>query len=130
MKKAFAAAVLVVGVAAAPFAALAGPSAEINAEEFYATAVELQGRGMRALFDKRVKPMEKQMVDAGTRARAANVAATKRGDPLYCVSEADRKKGMSSKQVIAMLGDLGPDARRRHSLEQAWLMALKRKFPC
>lgn len=108
----------------------AGPSGDVNAQSFYSTAVELQGKGMRAMFDGRTKTMRKQMEDAGLSARAANAAASERGSPLFCVPDADRKKGLNVEQVIAMLGSLGQPTRSRLSLQAAWLEALKRRYPC
>ena len=108
----------------------AGPSADVNAQSFYTTAVELQGKGMRAMFDSRAKTMRKQMEDAGLSARAANAAAGERGSPLFCVPNAARKKGLNVEQVIAMLGSLGQPTRSRLSLREAWLEALKRRYPC
>lgn len=113
---------------AAPLAA--GASASVNAEDFYSTAVELEKKGFRALFDKRAKSMEAQMKDAGASARQANAAASKTGNPLYCVSDAERKKGLNVSQVLAMLGALGQETRSKLTLERAWLLALKRKYPC
>ena len=125
----------ITGIAALAGAALAvpafaGPSANVNAEEYYKTAVQLQAKGMTALFDKRTKPMMAQMKDAGINARDANAAATKRGKPLYCVPPAAKKKGMNAEQVIRMLGDLGQTRRQQTTLEQAWLIALKKEYPC
>ena len=108
----------------------AGPSADVNAQSFYSTAVELKSKGMRAMFDGRTKTMQKQMKDAGLSARAANLAATENGSPLFCVPDAARKKGLDAEQVIAILGGLSQSTRSRLSLEAAWLEALKRRYPC
>lgn len=110
--------------------AFAGSAADVNAEEFYVTARQLEKKGMLAMFDDRAKAMQAQMKDAGLSARAANAAATKRGSPLYCVSDAQRKKGLGVQQVLDMLGGLGQPARSRLTLEAAWLAALKRSYPC
>lgn len=110
--------------------ALAGAAAEVDAEEFYSTARQIEKKGMMAMFDGRTKKMQAQMKDAGLSARAANAAATKAGNPLYCVSEAERKKGLGVDKVLDMLGGLGQPARSRMTLEQAWLAALKRSYPC
>ncbi|GGC42264.1 hypothetical protein GCM10011371_32090 [Novosphingobium marinum] len=109
--------------------AMASPS-DVNAQAFYANAQAVQARGMAAMFDKRLKPMVKQIEDAGARARAANEAATSRGEPLYCVPPAAKKKGLSSKQVIAMLGRMPEGERRVNTLQKAWLTVLTREYPC
>ncbi|KKN61636.1 hypothetical protein LCGC14_0519680 [marine sediment metagenome] len=71
-----------------------------------------------------------QMRDAGARARAVNEAATGRGQPLYCVPEAARKKGLDPRTVLAMLGRLPESERRSLSLADAWQRALTRTYPC
>ena len=128
MRKMFAVSVAALALFAG--AAHAGPSAEVNAEEFYVAARALEEKGALALFDSRMKPMRKQMKDAGLSARTANAAATKRGDPLYCVSEAERKKGAGVEKVLGMLEALGRPLRTRLTLEDAWMAALKRTYPC
>jgi len=102
----------------------------VNAQRFYTEAVAIEGKGMAAMFDKRTRPLLAQMKDAGTRARAANEAATARGQPLYCVPEVSRKKGLDPKAVIAMLGNLPESERRSLSLAAAWQRALVRTYPC
>lgn len=109
---------------------LAAAPSDVNAQRFYTEAVALEGKGMAAMFDKRTKPMLAQLKDAGTRARAANDAATARGAPLYCVPEASRKKGLGPKTVLAMLGNLPESERRSLSLADAWQRALVRTYPC
>lgn len=122
---------LVVAAAAGSLAvpAYAAPS-DVNAQEFYVNARALEGKGMGAIFDKRLKPMIAQMKDAGTRARAANAAAAGSGKPIYCVPEGTKKKGMSSQQVIAMLGQVPEPERRSSSLAQVWQRILAREYPC
>ena len=109
--------------------ALAAP-ADVNAQEFYVDAKALMAKGVTAMFDKRTKPRMAQMRDAGERAKAANDAATKRGEPIYCVSAAERKKGMSAEQAVAMLGRVPEAQRKRSTLAQAWQAALAREYPC
>ncbi|MBB3034719.1 hypothetical protein [Alteriqipengyuania lutimaris] len=112
-----------------PGVASAGP-ASVNAQQFYLDAQELLGKGVAAMFDKRTKPMMASMKDAGERARSANAAAEKRGAPLYCVSPQQRKKGMSAQDSIKLLGRVPEAERKRSTLAQAWLAALKREYPC
>lgn len=111
---------------------VAGPAyatpADVNAQAFYTDARALQSKGVRAMFDKRLKPLTAQMRDAGKRAVAANASATKAGRPLYCVPPAAR--GLSHDQIIAMLGALPEAERRSSSLAKAWLTALVRTYPC
>ena len=109
--------------------ALAGP-ADVNAQEFYIDAKALMAKGVTAMFDKRTKPRVAQMRDAGERAKAANDAATRRGEPIYCASAAERKKGMGAQQAVDMLGRVPEAQRRRSTLAQAWMAALKREYPC
>ena len=106
----------------------AAPS-DVNAQAFYLDAKALEAKGMKALFDKRTKPMMAQMKDAGTRARADNLAATAAGRPLYCVPEGT-KRSMGAQQVIAMLGKLSEAERRSLTLLAAWKRALARDYPC
>lgn len=108
---------------------MAGP-ADVNAQEFYLQAKQVMGKGLTAMFDKRTKPLVAQMKDAGESARAANEAATKAGKPLYCASDAERKKGLNPKQVLAMLERLPESQRRNSTLRQAWRAALAREYPC
>ena len=108
----------------------AGPSEEVNAEQFYTTARQVEKKGALALFDKRAKVMQAQIKDAALSARAANAAATDRGSPLFCVPEAARKKGLNVQQVLDMLGGLGQPLRQSSTLQAAWLEALKKSYPC
>ena len=110
-------------------AAHAAPG-DVNAQTFYLDARDLSAKGMKAMFDKRARPAMAAMKDAGERVRAENEAATKRGEPIYCVSEAQRKKGMTPKRVIDMLGRVPEAQRKRSTLAQAWRVALVRDFPC
>ncbi len=102
---------------------------DVNAQAFYVDAVALEDRGMRALFDKRLKPMVAQMRDAGMRSGAANKAATAVGKPIYCMSKVE-KKAIDAKDVIAMLGRVPDSERRSSTLFEAWKGALAREFPC
>lgn len=124
----------IVGVLLALAAAWSVPTfadeAEVNADVFYQTAVELQKKGMGAMFDKRTKPMMRQMKAAGQAAKDENEAATARGKPVYCVPQAARKKGIGADQVIAMLGKVPAERRKRLTLKQAWREALIREYPC
>jgi hypothetical protein len=70
------------------------------------------------------------MKDAGQRVRDENEAATKRGAPIYCVTEAQRKKGMTPQMIVDMLGRLPEAHRKRVTLVQAWRTALIREYPC
>lgn len=109
-------------------AAQAAPS-DVNAQAFYADATALQKRGIGALFDKRTKLLTTQMKDAGARSRAANLAATSAGNPIYCVPESARR-GMGAQQVITILGRLSESERRSLTLMEAWKRALAREYPC
>ena len=54
-------------VAAAAFIgtpAMAAPD-DVNADTFYVAANDLMGKGMRAMFDKRTRPMMAQLKAAG-----------------------------------------------------------------
>ena len=104
--------------------------ADVDAQSFYLDARDLEAKGMMAMFDKRARPAMAAMKDAGERVRAENEAATERGEPIYCVSEAQRKKGMTPKRVIDMLGRVPEAQRKRSTLAQAWRVALVRDFPC
>ncbi|MXO75102.1 hypothetical protein GRI40_07725 [Altererythrobacter aerius] len=117
------------GAALAAVPALAAPG-DVNAEEFYIDAKALMGKGMGAMFDKRTRPMMAQMKDAAAATKAANDAATARGEPLYCVPAAARKKGMGAEEVVAKLGRLPQSQRKASTLRQAWRAALIREFPC
>lgn len=109
-------------------AAYAAPS-DVNAQAFYADAKALEAKGMRAMFDGRLKPMMAQMKDAGERSRAANIAAKAAGKPLYCVPDS-MKKGMGAKQVVAIIGKLPETERKSLTLYEAWKRALAREYPC
>ena len=112
-----------------PAAAQAAPG-DVNAQSFYLDAKDLSAKGMKAMFDKRTRPAMAAMKDAGERVRDENEAAKSRGAPIYCVSEAQRKKGMTPKLVIGMLGRVPEAQRKRSTLTQAWRAALVRDFPC
>lgn len=114
---------------ALPATAKAGPG-DVNAQEFYLDAKELQSKGMKAIFDKRTRPRMAQLKAAATVVKAENEAATKKGTPVYCVSAAERKKGMDADQVIAMLGRVPEAQRRKATLTAAWRAALIREYPC
>ena len=109
-------------------AAHAAPS-DVNAQAYYADALALQKKGMRAMFDKRTRPMMAQLKDAGERTRAANLAASAAGRPLYCVP-AGTKRSMSAQQVIAMLGRVPEAERRSASLYEVWKRTMIREYPC
>ena len=110
-------------------AAQAAPG-DVNAQSFYLDAKDLSGKGMRAMFDKRARPAMAAMKDAGQRVRDENEAATKRGAPIYCVTEAQRKKGMTPQMIVDMLGRVPEAQRKRATLVQAWRTALVREYPC
>lgn len=111
-----------------PAAAHAAPS-DVNAQAFYADAKALEAKGMAAMFDKRLKLVTAQMKDAGERSRAANLAATNAGKPIYCVPKGT-KRGMDAKQVLALLGRLPESERRALTLSEAWKRALAHEYPC
>ena len=102
----------------------------VNADEFYRDAKELSGKGMRAMFDERTKPRMAQMRAAAETVKAENEAAKKRGSPLYCVSDAERKKGLNTEMIVQMLGRIPEAQRKRMTLAQAWRAALVRQYPC
>lgn len=108
---------------------MAGP-ADVNADQFYQTAKQLSSKGMLAMFDKRTKPMMAQMKAAATVVKAENAAAEKASAPLYCVSAAERKKGLGAEEVVTMLGKLPPVERKRSTLAQAWKAALIARYAC
>ncbi len=118
-----------IGVIAIATSASASP-ADVNAQAFYSDAQQLMDKGVRAMFDKRTKPRMAQLRAAAELAKAENEAATSRGQPLYCVSEAQRKKGLGARQVVTMLGAVPESERRKMSLAQAWRAALIREYPC
>ena len=115
--------------ASVPLAASARP-ADVNAQAFYETSLELQAKGMRAMLDTRTRPTLAQMKDAGAYARAANAAASAKGSALYCVPAAERKKGLDAKAALAMLGRVPESQRRASSLGAAWLTALRQTYRC
>lgn len=123
---------LLAGIAAAcSFAAIAQAApADVSAQAFYTDAQALEKKGTGAMFDRRLKPTMAQIKDAGTRARAANLAATNAGNPLYCVPEGAKKKGLGAKQVVAMIGRVPESERRSITLYEAWKRALMRDYPC
>ena len=100
---------------------------DVNAQAFYAKATALKAKGALALLSGDIKPMKAQMQDAGTRVRAENRAAIKRGTPLYCPPE-----GASGDVdfVISGLGKIPESRRRQQTLTQAWREVLVTSFPC
>lgn len=121
---------LLAGCVAISAPAHAGPSADANAEEFYQRAVALEGKGMMAMFDKRSKQTIAEMKDAGASAQSANDAAKRKGSQLYCVPDAARKRGLNVEKVLSMLRALGEPQRRKLNLQQAWIQALQKEYPC
>ena len=117
------------GLLALATSASAGP-ANVNAQAFYDDAQQLMGKGMRAMFDKRTKPRMAQLKAAAELAKAENDRATAKGQPLYCVSDAERRKGLNANAVVEMLGAVPESDRRRMTLAQAWRAALIREYPC
>lgn len=119
------------GIGALTFAtaAMAGP-ADVNAQAFYVDAVQLVEKGMGALFDKRTKPRMAQLKAAGQLAREENEAGKAKGKPIYCVSEAERKKGIDAKKAVKILGAVPESDRRNMTLAQAWRAGLVRQYPC
>ena len=117
------------GLLALATSANAGP-ADVNAQAFYADAQQLMGKGVRAMFDKRTKPRMAQLKAAAELAKAENDRATAKGQPIYCVSAAERKKGLNASAVVEMLGAVPESDRRRMTLAQAWRAALIREYPC
>ena len=122
-----AASLLIAAVASAPVSA---NPADVDAQAFYTDAKALLSKGMRAAFDPRTKPRMAQLQAAGEAARAANAAATRKGQPLYCVPEAARKKGLNPKDSLAILERVSPSERTGMSLRKAWLLGLTRTYPC
>ncbi|QWC56641.1 hypothetical protein F7D01_05620 [Erythrobacter sp. 3-20A1M] len=116
-------------LALVPAMALARP-ADMNADTFYVASVELLGKGMGALLDKRTKPMMAAMKDAGAAVKAENDAAAKAGRPLYCVPESAKKKGVGPRFVVDRLGAIPQQRRRALTLRQAWREILVREYPC
>jgi hypothetical protein len=110
--------------AAVPVAA--GPG-DVGAQAFYAKAMALKAKGAMALFSGDVKPMKAQMLDAGARVRAENLAAKKRGSPLYC-PPAKAKGGVDF--VLDGLGKIPESRRRQLTLTEAWREVLIARFPC
>ena len=117
------------GLLALATSASAGP-ANVNAQAFYDDAQQLMGKGMRAMFDKRTKPRMAQLKAAAELAKAENDRATAKGQPLYCVSDAERRKGLNANAVVELLGAVPESDRRRMTLAQAWRAALIREYPC
>ena len=117
------------GLLALATSANAGP-ADVNAQAFYADAQQLMGKGVRAMFDKRTKPRMAQLKAAAELAKAENDRATAKGQPIYCVSDAERKKGLNANAVVEMLGAVPESDRRRMTLAKAWRAALIREYPC
>ena len=109
--------------------ALAAPD-DVNADSFYLAANDLMGKGMRAMFDKRTRPMMAQLKAAATSVRSENLAATAKGAPIYCVPPAARKKGMGAEEIVARIGRLPQAQRRNSTLRQAWRAVLIRDYPC
>ena len=112
---------------AAPAAAQGG---DINADVFYRDAKELLSKGMRAMFDKRTRPMMASMKSAGLAAKAENDAATRAGKPIYCVPAAAHGKGLSPQAAIDKIGRIPEPQRKAMTLRQAWRIALVRDYPC
>ena len=117
------------GLLALATSANAGP-ADVNAQAFYADAQQLMGKGVRAMFNKRTKPRMAQLKAAAELAKAENDRGTAKGQPIYCVSDAERKKGLNASAVVEMLGAVPESDRRRMTLAQAWRAALIREYPC
>ena len=115
-------------LAAVAFAcpALAAPG-DVNAQAFYAKALALKKKGPMALFCGDIKPMKAQMMDAGTRVRAENLAAKQRGAPLYC-PPAKVKADVGF--VLDGLASIPQDRRQQLTLTEAWRQILIAKFPC
>lgn len=109
--------------------AIAAPG-DVNAHGFYVSAKSLLAKGMGAMFDGRRKPMMAQFRDAAASVRAENEAAKAKGAPLYCVSEAQRKKGMSPQFIVDRLGAIPEPERRAMSLKTAWRGIMVRTYPC
>ena len=118
-----------IGVLALTTAATAGP-ADVNAQSFYVDAEELAGKGFRAMFDDRMKPRMAQLKAAAQLVKAENEAATAKGSPIFCASEAERKKGMDARKAVRILGAVPESDRRRMTLAKAWRAALIREYPC
>lgn len=122
---------MIIAAAAAMCAtpALAAPE-DVSAENFYLTASDLMGKGMRAMFDRRTRPMMAQLKAAATAVKAENAAASAKGAPLYCVPPAARKNGMGAEDVVAKIGRLPQAQRRASTLREAWRAVLIRDYPC
>ena len=109
---------------AAPAAAAPG---DVNAQVFYAKATALKAKGAMALFSGDIGPMKAQMQDAGNRVRAENIAARKRGAPLYCAPANAKGNVQFVMDGLAAI----PEARRKQlTLVQAWREVLIAKYPC
>ena len=109
--------------------AVAAPD-DVNADSFYLAANDLMGKGMRAMFDKRTRPMMAQLKAAATSVRAENMAATAKGTPFYCVPPAARTKGMGAQDIVARIWRLPVAQRQSSTLRQAWRAVLIRDYPC
>ncbi|WP_375289878.1 hypothetical protein [Qipengyuania sp.] len=107
-----------------------GAPGDANADVFYRDAQALMAKGVGAMFDKRTKPMMAEMKAAGLAAKTENQAATARGKPLYCVPEAQRKKGLDVQRIIDMIGRIPAEQRRAMTVKAAWRSALIREYPC
>lgn len=118
---------MVAALAAVP--AAAAPQ-DVNAETFYVAARELMGKGVAAMFDKRVKPMAAQLGAAAKAVKVQNDAATAKGAPLYCVPASQKGKGMGAQDAIARIGRVPQAQRRSSTLEQAWRAVMVRDYPC
>ena len=103
---------------------------DVNAESFYVAANELMGKGMRAMFDSRTRPMMAQFKAAATWVKTENAAATAKGAPIYCVPPAARKKGTGALDIVARIGRLPQAQRNASTLRQAWRAVLIRDYPC
>ena len=103
---------------------------DVNAESFYVAANDLMGKGMRAMFDSRTRPMMAQIKAAATSVKTENATATAKGAPIYCVPPAARKKGMGAQDIVARIGRLPQEQRNASTLRQAWRAVLIRDYPC
>jgi hypothetical protein len=109
--------------------AVAG-AGDVNAHNFYVSAKSLLAKGVGAMFDSRRKPMTAQLRDAAVAVKAQNDAAKAKGAPIYCVSDAQRKKGMSVQFIVDQLGAIPEQQRRTMTLKDAWRNVLVRNYPC
>ena len=74
--------------------------------------------------------MTAQLRDAAVAVKAQNDAAKAKGAPIYCVSDAQRKKGMSVQFIVDQLGAIPEQQRRTMTLKDAWRNVLVRNYPC